>query len=51
MTEQLGGARRSIRTHLMIGMALVIVLTGASGGRGPAVAISRAPILAGAAVG
>ena len=50
MTEQLGGARRSIRTHLMIGLVLVIVLAGGFGGWASTVPISGALIAPGAVV-
>ena len=35
MTGELQGARRSIRTHLIIGLVLVIVLAGGFGGWAP----------------
>src|SRR4029079_19561132 len=50
MTEQMGGARRSIRTHLMIGLVLVIVLAGGFGGWASTVPISGALIAPGAVV-
>ena len=50
MTEQMGGARRSIRTHLMIGLVLVIVLAGGFGGWASTVPISGALIAPGSVV-
>jgi HlyD family secretion protein len=47
---ELRGARRSIRTHLMIGLVLVIVLAGGFGGWASTVPISGALIAPGAVV-
>jgi HlyD family secretion protein len=47
---ELRGARRSIRTHLMVGLVLVIVLAGGFGGWASTVPISGALIAPGAVV-
>lgn len=50
MTEELRGARRSIRTHLITGLVLVLVLAGGFGGWASTVPISGALIAPGAVV-
>jgi len=50
MTEKMRGARRSIRTHLMVGLALVLVLAGGFGTWASTVPISGALIAPGAVV-
>jgi HlyD family secretion protein len=50
MTEQIGSARRSIRVHLIVGLAVVLLLAGGLGGWGATVQISGALIAPGAVV-
>ena len=50
MTDELHGARRSIRTHLIVGLVLVLVLAGGFGGWASTVPISGALIAPGAVV-
>ena len=50
MTGELEGARRSIRTHLIVGLALVLIVAGGFGGWASTVPISGALIAPGAVV-
>jgi HlyD family secretion protein len=50
MTDKLTGARRSIRTHLMVGLVLVLVLAGGFGGWASTMPISGALIAPGSVV-
>ncbi len=50
MTEELRGARRSIRVHLIVGLAVVLVLAGGFGGWASTVQISGALIAPGSVV-
>ena len=50
MTGELEGARRSIRSHLIIGLALVLIVAGGFGGWASTVPISGALIAPGAVV-
>ena len=50
MTGELNGARRSIRAHLIVGLALMLVLAGGFGGWAATVQISGALIAPGAVV-
>ena len=50
MSEEMRGARRSIRTHLIVGLALMLVLAGGFGGWASTVPISGALIAPGQVV-
>jgi HlyD family secretion protein len=50
MTDKLTGARRSIRTHLLVGLVLVLVLAGGFGGWASTMPISGALIAPGSVV-
>ncbi|CAN7440057.1 HlyD family type I secretion periplasmic adaptor subunit [Bradyrhizobium sp. LjRoot220] len=50
MSEELQGARRSIRSHLVVGLALMLVLVGGFGGWASTVPISGALIAPGSVV-
>src|SRR5262245_66178210 len=50
MTAELKGARRSIRSHLIIGLALILVLAGGFGGWASTAQISGALIAPGSVV-
>ena len=50
MTAELKGARRSIRTHLILGLALMLVIAGGFGGWASTVQISGALIAPGSVV-
>ncbi|MBR1242276.1 HlyD family type I secretion periplasmic adaptor subunit [Bradyrhizobium sp. AUGA SZCCT0274] len=50
MSEELKGARRSIRSHLVVGLALMLVLVGGFGGWASTVPISGALIAPGSVV-
>src|SRR5437588_2293611 len=50
MTAELKGARRSIRSHLILGLSLMLVLAGGFGGWASTVQISGALIAPGAVV-
>src|SRR5512133_4302932 len=50
MTSELKGARRSIRSHLIVGLALVLIVAGGFGGWASTVQISGALIAPGAVV-
>jgi HlyD family secretion protein len=50
MSQQLNGARRSIRSHMVVGLALILVLAGGFGGWASTVPISGALIAPGQVV-
>ena len=50
MTAELKGARRSIRSHLIVGLSLMLVLAGGFGGWASTVQISGALIAPGSVV-